>query len=77
LLEEWSDVIMMTPIICVKCNGSGYVSYVGENFSSSVTCDICNGSGMLGEIDIDMVSIPRQEYEELLEYKHMYEDLCI
>jgi RecJ-like exonuclease len=65
---------MMTPIICAKCNGRGYVNYFGENFSSSVTCDMCKGTGTLGEID--MVSIPRQEYEELLEYKHMYEDLC-
>ena len=65
---------MMVPIICDKCNGRGYVSYVGENFSSSVPCEMCKGTGTLGEID--MVSIPRQEYEELLEYKHMYEDLC-
>lgn len=65
---------MITPIICAKCNGRGYVSYVGENFSSSVICEMCKGTGTLGEID--MVSIPRQEYEELLEYKRMYERLC-
>lgn len=65
---------MIVPIICAKCNGNGYISYVGENSSWSETCNMCNGTGRLGEID--MVSIPRQEYEELLEYKHMYEDLC-
>jgi RecJ-like exonuclease len=65
---------MLTDIICAKCNGRGYVSYVGENRSWSEMCGMCNGTGKLGEID--MVTIPKQEYEELLEYKHMYEDLC-
>lgn len=65
---------MMAPIICANCNGRGYVCYTGENFSSSVTCEMCKGNGTLGEID--MVSIPIQEYDELLEYKRMYEDLC-
>lgn len=65
---------MLTDIICAKCNGRGHVSYFGENRTWSETCSMCNGTGKLGEIDI--VAIPRQEYEELLEYKHMYEDLC-
>lgn len=65
---------MMIPIICEKCNGRGYANHYGENFCSSVTCDMCNGTGTLGEID--MVTITRQEYEELLEYKNMYKSLC-
>lgn len=70
---------MLTDVICAKCNGKGYVSHFGENMVWSEPCIMCNGTGTLGKFnidDIDMVSIPRQEYEELLEYKRMYEDLC-
>ena len=67
---------MLTDIICAKCNGKGYISGFTANSTWTETCHSCNGTGKLGEIDIDMVAIPRQEYEELLEYKHMYEDLC-
>lgn len=67
---------MLTDIVCAKCNGKGYISGFTANSTWTETCHACNGTGKLGEIDIDMVAIPRQEYEELLEYKHMYEDLC-
>ena len=65
---------MLTDIICAKCNGNGYINHYENNGAWFEPCDMCKGTGKLGEID--MVSIPRQEYEELLEYKHMYEDLC-
>ena len=68
--------MMLSDIICAKCNGKGYTSGFEENSTWSKTCDMCNGTGKLGEIDIDMVAIPRQEYNELLEYKYMYEKLC-
>lgn len=78
---------MITDIICAKCNGHGYINHYEENRMWSERCSMCNGIGKLGrvsvkEIDVDnmddigMVTITRQEYEELLEYKHMYEDLC-
>ena len=65
---------MIVPIICAKCNGNGYINHVEENGMWSETCDMCKGTGRLGEVD--MITITRQEYEELLEYKHRYEDLC-
>lgn len=70
---------MLTDIICTKCNGKGYTHHFETNRAWTESCDMCDGTGKLGEIDIDeidMVAIPRHEYEELLEYKHMYEDLC-
>ena len=67
---------MLTDIICAKCNGNGYITNFTANSTWTKTCRSCNGTGKLGEIDIDMVAIPRQEYEELLEYKRMYERLC-
>lgn len=70
---------MLTDIICAKCNGRGFTYHYGENEAWSEMCVMCDGTGKLGKLDIDdvdMISIPRQEYEELLEYKHMYEDLC-
>ena len=65
-------------LICAKCNGRGYNFHYGTKRSWSEPCNMCNGTGLLGEadIDIELVSITKQEYEELLEYKHMYEDLC-
>lgn len=70
---------METDIICAKCNGRGYTHHFEKDRAWTEPCNMCDGIGKLGEIDIDeidMVAIPRHEYEELLEYKHMYEDLC-
>ena len=70
---------MLTNIICSKCGGCGYIAHHEENRVWSEKCDMCNGVGNLGKIDIDeidMVTITRQKYEELLEYKRMYERLC-
>lgn len=79
--------MMLSDIICAKCNGYGHIAHFEENRVWSEPCSMCKGNGKLGrinikEIDIDnmddigMVTITRQEYNELLEYKHMYEDLC-
>lgn len=76
---------METDIICAKCNGYGYITHYGENRIWSERCSMCNGTGKLGKINVneiniddidDTVTITKKEYEELLEYKHMYEDLC-
>ena len=72
---------MAHKVICDKCNGAGKILHFRENGSWWDCCNVCNGKGVLSHNDfdvddIDMVVITRQEYEELLEYKHMYEDLC-
>lgn len=70
-------------LICSKCNGKGYNNYYDDNGTWSEWCRTCNGKGTLGNfivdditIDDEIVSIPKKEYEELLEYKSMYERLC-
>lgn len=73
-------------IICAKCNGKGYNNYYSESEAWSEWCPSCKGTGRLNKvndliiddiiIDEEMVYITKKEYENLLEYKHMYEDLC-
>lgn len=72
---------MAHKIICDKCNGAGHIIHFRENGSWWEWCENCNGRGVLRGDDfnideIDRVCITRTEYEELLEYKRMYEDLC-
>jgi hypothetical protein len=71
---------MINKIICGKCHGNGFLYNYEENRAWSEMCDMCKGTGTLGDIvidDKDMITITKQEYEELLEYKSMYERLCI
>ena len=69
-------------IICPKCNGNGYITHANLGVTWSEHCEACNGKGII-ENRIDtaaigdyLVCITKKEYEELLEYKHMYEALC-
>lgn len=75
---------MSTNIICAKCNGHGYIprhDFEASKFRYEL-CDSCWGEGHIKIIsdDIiieeDMVYITKKEYNELLEYKYMYENLC-
>lgn len=72
-------------IACAKCNGNGYINHYTDSGFWSEWCKACDGKGILGDIIVDdivaaindeMVYITKKEYEELLEYKRMYEDLC-
>ena len=71
-------------LVCAKCNGKGYNNYYDDNGAWSEWCRACKGKGTLGELIVDdiviedeMVCITKKEYDELLEYKSMYEKLCI
>lgn len=74
----------MSTIICAKCNGYGYIPHYETDRAWSEVCKCCNGRGAFGDIiisediviDEDMVYITKAEYNELLEYKSMYEKLC-
>ena len=74
-------------IICAKCNGVGAITHYSNGGTWSCTwyerCKYCDGSGVLKDIIIDdvtigdeMIYITKKEYNELLEYKDMYERLC-
>ena len=70
-------------IVCAKCNGRGYNNHYNDNSMWSEICVACNGKGMIKDIIVDdividdeILCIPKKEYEELLEYKNMYEKLC-
>lgn len=76
---------MLADIICAKCNGNGYIADYTKcevwfpKLCDGILCDMCKGTGILGKIDIeevDMITISQKEYNELLEYKSMYKDLC-
>lgn len=83
---------MNNKIICAKCNGAGHISHYDEEGVWTEFCSRCGGKGVLKDIVLDnnsitfddiveiisneMVTITRQEYEELLEYKRKYERLC-
>lgn len=70
---------MVVDISCAKCNGCGHITYYEDNRTWSEPCHMCNGTGKLGNIDIDdidMVTITREKYNELLKYKDMYERYC-
>ena len=64
---------MTKQVVCPVCNGHGFISVIGENYSSSHTCDHCNGSG---EIEIPMTNADRiramndEELAEFLEGTH-------
>lgn len=72
----------MRVITCGRCNGRGWSWHCTESEAWTEPCEDCNGTGTLEIIsddiivDEDMVYITKKEYEKLLEYKHMYEDLC-
>ena len=75
---------MLTTIICTECNGTGCTPVRRSSLVEEV-CKSCNGKGVLGSMIIDdiaiavneeMIYITKKEYEELLEYKCMYEGLC-
>lgn len=79
------EYVMETDIICAKCNGRGYTHHFEKDRAWTEPCNMCDGIGKLGKINIseinaddidDTITITKKEYEELLEYKHMYEDLC-
>lgn len=70
---------------CAKCNGLGYIEHHEVYDTWSERCEICKGKGVLEVCIVDdiadiakneMVYITKKEYEELLEYKYMYESLC-
>lgn len=72
-------------IVCAKCNGVGYITHYEESGVWSEWCETCKGKGTLGDLVVDdiaiaindeMVYITKKEYNELLEYKDMYERLC-
>ena len=72
-------------IACAKCNGAGYICHYEDSGTWSELCKACKGKGILGDIVVDdiaiaineeMVYITKKEYNELLGYKHRYEDLC-
>ena len=72
-------------IVCAKCNGAGFINHYTDSGTWSERCETCNGKGILGDIIADdiaiaineeMVYITKKEYNELLEYKYMYEKLC-
>lgn len=76
---------MLRTICCSKCNGLGYIMHYEEKGQSSEWCETCKGKGVLDACIVDdiaiaindeMVYITKKEYEELLEYKDMYERLC-
>ena len=71
---------MLVDIICARCDGRGHITYFEENRTWSEQCNMCNGTGKLGNIDIDdidMVTITREKYNELLKYKDMYERVTV
>ena len=47
---------MTKQVVCPVCNGYGFTSAIGENYSCSHTCDHCNGAG---EIEIPMTNADR------------------
>lgn len=75
-------------IECPICHGKGDVWQESENGLEcwKEVCKICNGIGSLENtvvtnsittpINEEIVYITKKEYEELLEYKYMYEKLC-
>lgn len=72
-------------IICARCNGAGYISHYTNSGIWSERCKSCDGKGTLRDFVVDdiaiaineeMVYITKKEYNELLEYKYMYEKLC-
>ena len=76
---------MNNKVVCNKCNGAGHISYYDKEGVWTEFCSSCGGKGVLVDVTFDdvveiisneMVTITRKEYEELLEYKRKYEDLC-
>lgn len=59
---------------CSTCGGRGWLQRSVLIEDSGVTFD--DVVEIINNVKDEMVSITKQEYEELLEYKHKYEDLC-